>query len=361
MDQRLALDLEDVEEHERERPRPLLEEREARAPVVVERRDLSVHDGVRRPEPSLGGSSGFPEALREVVPPPARQLRLAAGHDDDRAVPVPLRLVRPVASLGKRLGRGRGHRHVPAVRAVPRAVLAEDEPVLLLPVQVSRNERPHAVEPLAVEPDGQAAVPLLLEELVRSAVPDLHRAGAVLARRDLALEVAVLERMVLHVHREVALSAPERDSLRHSPARERAVPLEPEVVVEATRVMPLDHEPRRSPFFRLLPNGSGVFPGRRLRRYSSRLTCGLSPPAQRFLHGCDSDPTSSLLRGVSIRGIILWNLWIVRFWPRRARSSCRRVTNSRLRRRARPSGGISHAVRAAGPRDRARRSPRAPR
>jgi molybdopterin-guanine dinucleotide biosynthesis protein len=48
--------------------------------------------------------------------------------------------------------------------------------------------------------------------------------------------------MILHVHREMTLSAPKRDSLRHRPARERTVTLEPKVVVEASRVVSLNHE-----------------------------------------------------------------------------------------------------------------------
>ena len=91
-----------------------------------------------------------------------------------------------------------------------------------------------------MQPHGQPAVPLLLEELVRAAVPDLDRAGAVLPRRDRPLEVAVLERMVLDMHGEVPLSAPERDAFRHRPARERTASLESEVVVQAPRVVALD-------------------------------------------------------------------------------------------------------------------------
>ena len=90
----------------------------------------------------------------------------------------------------------------------------------------------------------QAAVAFLLEELVGAPIPDLDGARAVLALGDLALEVRVLERMVLDVHGEVALARLERDALRHRPARERTVPLEPEVVVEPPRSVPLDDEDR---------------------------------------------------------------------------------------------------------------------
>ena len=100
-------------------------------------------------------------------------------------------------------------------------------------------------EPLAVQPDREAAVLLLLDELVRALVPDLDRAGAVLPLRDLAVERRVLERMVLDVDGEVLLARLERHALRDRPARQRAVPLEPEVVVEAARIVALDDEDRR--------------------------------------------------------------------------------------------------------------------
>ena len=54
--------------------------------------------------------------------------------------------------------------------------------------------------------------------------------------------------------------------------------------------------PVLSPGSSPLPKGSGVFPGRRLRRYSSRLTCGLSPEAQRVLYQLAARSAFSLLR-----------------------------------------------------------------
>jgi hypothetical protein len=48
--------------------------------------------------------------------------------------------------------------------------------------------------------------------------------------------------VVLDVDREMPLAAPQRDALGHGPARERSVPLEPEVVVEPARGVALDHE-----------------------------------------------------------------------------------------------------------------------
>ncbi len=86
-------------------------------------------------------------------------------------------------------------------------------------------------------------------------VPDDHVAGAVLLRRDHALEVEVLDRVVLDVDRHPALLRVEGGAARHGPAHEEAVDLEAEVVVEPGRAMTLDDEPT----------------GRRRRRIAGRL------------------------------------------------------------------------------------------
>ena len=93
-----------------------------------------------------------------------------------------------------------------------------------------------------MEPYREPAVALLFEEVVRASIPDLDRARSVLSRRDHSREIGVLERVILDVHREMALALAQRNPLRYRPARESAVSLEPEVVVEATRVVALDHE-----------------------------------------------------------------------------------------------------------------------
>jgi len=125
-----------------------------------------------------------------------------------------------------------------------------------LTVEVRWDQRPHALEALAVQPDSQAAITLLLEQVVRPSVPDLDRPGAVLARRDLTLEVAVLEWVILDVDREMTFTSAERNALRNGPAGERALSLEPEVVMKTARVVSLDHEawlgrPARLPAERL--------------------------------------------------------------------------------------------------------------
>src|SRR6185437_7702488 len=75
-------------------------------------------------------------------------------------------------------------------------------------------------------------------------VPDLDRPAAVLALRDLALEVRVVERVVLDVHGQVALPLAQRDALGNGPAGERAAALEPEVEMQPAGVVALDDEDR---------------------------------------------------------------------------------------------------------------------
>ena len=97
-----------------------------------------------------------------------------------------------------------------------------------------------------MELDRKPAVSLLLEQLVGATIPDLDGAGSVLSGRDLALEVGVVERMVLDVHCQVALAGLLRNPLRHGPAGERPAALQPQVVVQTPRSMAL-HDEYRAP------------------------------------------------------------------------------------------------------------------
>ena len=247
VDRRLAVDLEHVEHLVREPAAPLLHRREARPAVRVERHDLAVDDRVGRAQ-RLGELLRHDrEPLRQVVASARDELGFAAAHVGEGPIPVPLRLELPALAARQLLRQGREHRPVGcgAAGRRPLVALAEYEPVLLVAGEVRRHERPRSLETLAVQPHGEAAVALLLEELVRAAVPDLDRARAVVPLRDLALEAPVLERMVLDVDREVLLAGLERDAFRHRPRGEDAVALEPEVVVQPPRVVPLNDEDRR--------------------------------------------------------------------------------------------------------------------
>ena len=121
--------------------------------------------------------------------------------------------------------------------------------VLLVARLGDPHQLPQAGELLAVEAKDELAlghaVARIADRLPRAAVPDDHGAGAVLARRDRALEAGVGERMVLDVDRHLHLRRVERRPLRHRPAEQHAVELEAKVVVQAARPVLLDDERQR--------------------------------------------------------------------------------------------------------------------
>ncbi len=181
-------------------------------------------------------------------PPPARLraggdlLHGAAGRDAVVVGPPRLRLTRP------RL----------------RVALLDEQPLVLLVAAgaASVDQDPAAHEALAGEPELELA---LLEARARVAhrlptagVPEHHRAAAVLALGDGALEVAVLDGVVLDVHGEPPDLGVEARPLGHGPADEDAVEFEPQVVVQAARGVLLDAEQAAGQALRAAGFGPGL-------------------------------------------------------------------------------------------------------
>ena len=113
-------------------------------------------------------------------------------------------------------------------------------------VVLHAHEHPAALQPLAFQREFQVAA---FQPVMRiafgnpvAAVPELHRAAAILALGNGAFEIAVVERMVLDLDRKALVVRIERGTARHGPGLEDAVELEAEVVVQARRVVPLDDE-----------------------------------------------------------------------------------------------------------------------
>ena len=82
------------------------------------------------------------------------------------------------------------------------------------------HQHPAAMQLLAVQGELQVALfeaALGIVALPIAAVPELHRAAAILALRDRAFEVAVVERMILDLDREALVVRIERRSLGHRP------------------------------------------------------------------------------------------------------------------------------------------------
>ena len=242
-------DLEAVEGVEDEPAVSPLHRREARAAPLVEGADLAVQHGVAG-DPGGDRARDRCEAGRQILVRAGAELAGAAADVGERAVPVELQLVAPAAAVGEVAPERREHRLVGSRRCAPvrrlrsRVGAPDQEPVLLLPVEMGGHERPDALQPLARQAHLQAAVTLLLEQLVGARVPDLDPSRPVGAGRDLAGEGRVLERVILDVDGERLGSRLERDTLRHRPGGEHAVPLEPEVVMEAPGGVLLDDEER---------------------------------------------------------------------------------------------------------------------
>jgi hypothetical protein len=174
-------------------------------------------------------------------------------------VAVELHLEAPVVAVRNALFECGEHRPIGTRRMVCAVVAsANQQPVLLLAVEVSRHERPAALQAPSVQHERPLTVPLAFHEVVGAGVPHLDRAGAVLALWNLTLESRVLERVILDVHRECAVPGLERHAFRHRPRGEGAVLLEPQVVVEVPGVVPLDDEDRVA--------GPPAPAGKRLRR-----------------------------------------------------------------------------------------------
>ena len=107
------------------------------------------------------------------------------------------------------------------------------------------HQHPTAVQLLAIQRELQVA---LLEAGLGSvgfpvaAVPQLHRAAAILSLGNGAFEIAVIERMILDFHREPLVVRIERGPAGDRPGFEHAVEFEPEIVVQPGRGVLLDHE-----------------------------------------------------------------------------------------------------------------------
>src|SRR5712691_4184301 len=228
----------------RGQPHALLDLLEAWAALLVERDDLSVEDDLGRAQ----------RAAHRVYLGIARRdgLAGAAQQPNDSAFDVglgtdsvPLELEAPRIVGRRRLAHDLGEHRLDALRhrlpiRILRRVHAVDHPVLA----VRLEQHIAAQHSFSVQRDHYLAVRPLVG-LVRAAVPDLHRATAVLALWDLTREVDVVQRVVLDVDGEVVLLGVGWYALGHRPGDEHPILLESEIPVQAARGMLLHDEPRR--------------------------------------------------------------------------------------------------------------------
>ncbi len=132
-----------------------------------------------------------------------------------------------------------------ALRRRVRVALLDEQPLVLAALRL--DERPPAAQLVAVELEQELALVEPGGDVVqrdpRAAVPDDDGAGAVVVGRDHALEVHVVDGVVLDVHGEPLVGRIRRRPLRHRPGLQHALELEPEVVVSPARGVLLHDEP----------------------------------------------------------------------------------------------------------------------
>jgi len=79
----------------------------------------------------------------------------------------------------------------------------------------------------------------LTNDLVRPLIPEHHAAPAIIARWNISLKCAVIERVVLHLHGECFARRVQTRPLRYSPTHQHAIHFQPEIVVQMGGIMPL--------------------------------------------------------------------------------------------------------------------------
>ncbi len=129
-----------------------------------------------------------------------------------------------------------------------------DHPVLRGVALLDREQRVATLDAVSVERDLDLAG-LPLQALVGARVPHRHLSCPVLAAGDLALEVQVLDRVILGGGREAVVPRRLGQALRERPGGEHAVVLEPQIPVQAPGVVLLDHEPVGCRSGSVLPGG----------------------------------------------------------------------------------------------------------
>ena len=183
-------------------------------------------------------------------------------------------LLRPVRDLGQRPpGRHRGvdlGQGVALARHGEVVLFLQQQPVVafgrLAPIALQPDQRPFALQPLAVKDHldltlGPGRLQVRLLRLPGSDVPHLHRAGAIVAVRDRALERSVIQRMILDLDRQPLDRRVARRRLGHGPGFQHSVRLDAEIIMQPGRRMTLDQIAQtafRPPAFRPL----------RLRRFA---------------------------------------------------------------------------------------------
>ena len=268
-----------------------LERRKARRAVLLERHQFAVHQRRLGTQPRDRARHGG-QTIGPVEAIAREQAHLAVIEPAQQAIAVELDLADPALALGRLVGDRSQLRRLPlrqlgAHRTLGRSILAwlprlprrrrllfdrgrigafalrlvvalDQQPVVLTAAltgtRLQAHQRKAPVQPLAVEHEPKLALAHALVGIVQrlpcAAIPQLHRAGAILAVGYDALEIGIVQRMVLDVRSDPLVGGIERRPFAHRPAPQHAVMLQAEVPVQASamRLVLLHHEDRRIAF-----------------------------------------------------------------------------------------------------------------
>jgi hypothetical protein len=131
-----------------------------------------------------------------------------------------------------------------------RVVLLDQQPApfAIVFAAVAAHQHPATAELFAMQPELEFAAAIvgfgIALRLPMATIPQQHGAGTVLLRRYHAFELAILERMILDMHRETLVVGIEARAFRNRPAQQNAVELEAKVVVQVAGGVLLDDEQR---------------------------------------------------------------------------------------------------------------------
>ena len=115
------------------------------------------------------------------------------------------------------------------------------------------NEHPRTAKLLAMQNKLQFAVVEACCSLIRilgvvsALVPNHDRPRTILAIRNIAFKIRVCQGMILNRYRKPFDSRIERGSFGHCPGLQYAANLKPEIVMEISPLMLLDHKEQASP------------------------------------------------------------------------------------------------------------------
>ncbi|MNH07305.1 hypothetical protein D3C79_666960 [compost metagenome] len=125
-------------------------------------------------------------------------------------------------------------------------VRLDQHPLFLLAGQVGAEQVPYTAELFALQAETQLALGIGLARIAfgfpDAAIPDDHIACTVMAFGDMAFEVGVVQRVVLHVHGQAAHLGVQRRPFGDGPAFQRAIEFQAKVVMQVAGIVLLDAE-----------------------------------------------------------------------------------------------------------------------